>query len=133
MRYAAAMNLAIAILLVAVGAILALPLAGVVDAAALTRLYGIAFDDANLVILMRHRAVMFGLLGAFVIYAAFKPALRVPAFVAATVAIGAFLWIALSAGGYNAALRTVVVADVVALGLTVVAIALHAMARRAAR
>ncbi len=125
------MNLAIAALLCIVGAILALPVAGVVDAAALTRLYGIAFDDPNLVILMRHRAVLFGLLGAFVVRAAFKPALRVPAFVAAAVAIGAFLWIALSVGGYNAQLRTVVIADVVALGLTVVAVVLHAIARRA--
>ena len=127
------MNLAIAVLLTLVGAILALPVAGVVDAAALTRLYGIAFDDPDLVILMRHRAVLLGLIGAFVICAAFKPALRVPAFVAASVAIGAFLWIALSAGGYNAALRTVVIADVVALGLTVVAIVLHAISRRATR
>lgn len=127
------MNTAIALLLAIVGAILALPVVGVVDAASLTRLYGIAFDDPNLVILMRHRAVLFGLLGAFVIYAAFKPALRPLAFVGATVAIGAFLWIALSVGGYNAALHTVVVADVVALGLTAVAIALHLIARRSPR
>ncbi|MDC8015676.1 hypothetical protein [Tahibacter soli] len=127
------MNLAIAVLLTLVGAILALPVAGVVDAAALTRLYGIAFDDPDLVILMRHRAVLLGLIGAFVICAAFRPALRVPAFVAASVAIGAFLWIALSAGGYNAALRTVVIADVVALGLTAAAIVLHAISRGASR
>ncbi|HJU41082.1 MAG TPA: hypothetical protein VJ724_16045 [Tahibacter sp.] len=126
------MNIAIGVLLVVAGAILALPVIGVVDAAALTRLYGVAFDEPNVVILMRHRAVMFGLVGAFVIYAAFRPALRPLAFVAAFVAIGSFLAIALASGGYNAQLRTVVIADVVALAAALAALALHALARRRA-
>jgi hypothetical protein len=123
------MNTIIAIALVIVGVILALPVIGVVDAAALSRLYGVAFDDPNVVILMRHRAVMFGLVGAFVIVAAFRPELRPLAFAAALIAAGTFLWIALSTGGYNAQLRTVVIADVIAIVLTVVAIALHLASR----
>lgn len=123
------MNTIIAIALVIVGVILALPVIGVVDAAALSRLYGVAFDDPNVVILMRHRAVMFGLVGAFVIVAAFRPELRPLAFAAAIIAAGTFLWIALSTGGYNAQLRTVVIADVIAIVLTVVAIALHLASR----
>ena len=127
------MNIAIGVLLVIVGAILALPVVGVVDAAALARLYGVAFDEPNVVILMRHRAVMFGLVGAFVIYAAFRPALRPLAFVAAFVAIGSFLAIALTAGGYNASVGKVVIADVVALAAAFAALALHALARRQER
>ena len=38
--------------------------------------FGIALDEPNLQILMRHRAVLFGLLGALLVAAAFIPALR---------------------------------------------------------
>src|SRR5690606_19933751 len=37
-----------------------LPLAGVSGSAALQRLYGIAFDDPSLQLLMQHRALLFG-------------------------------------------------------------------------
>lgn len=59
-----------------------LPLVGVLGAPRLTALYGISFDDANLAILMRHRAVLFGLLGAFLAFAAFRPTLQPLAFLA---------------------------------------------------
>ena len=36
-------------------------------------LYGIPIDEPNLAILMRHRAVLFGLLGVFMLIAAFRP------------------------------------------------------------
>ena len=60
-------------MLMVVGVIHLLPLSGVLGGARLVSLYGISIDDPNLEILMRHRAVLFGLLGAFLIYAAFKP------------------------------------------------------------
>ena len=47
-----------------------LPLAGVLGAGRLSALYGIAFEEPNLVLLMRHRAVLFGLLGVFLAIAA---------------------------------------------------------------
>ncbi|WP_211163693.1 hypothetical protein [Azoarcus taiwanensis] len=48
-----------------VGIIHLLPLAGVLGADRLASLYGIAFDEPKTVIPMRHRAVLFGLLGDF--------------------------------------------------------------------
>jgi hypothetical protein len=42
-----------------------LPVSGVFGAKRLAALYGISFNDPNQAILMRHRAVLFGLLGAF--------------------------------------------------------------------
>lgn len=42
----------------------ALPLAGVLGAARLSTLYGIDVADPNLALLLRHRAVLFGLLAA---------------------------------------------------------------------
>ena len=62
-------------MLIVVGVIHLLPLSGVLGGAQLFSLYGVPVDDPNLEILMRHRAVLFGLLGVFLVYAAFKPSL----------------------------------------------------------
>ena len=64
---------------------------------------------------MRHRAVLFGLLGAFFLYAAFRPAFQVAAFVAGFVSVLSFLYLAGSTGGYNAQVHRVVIADIIAL------------------
>ena len=109
------MQTVISAALVLVAVIHLLPLSGVLSRERLARLYGIAFDDPNAEILMRHRAVLFGLLGVFLLYAAFCPMLQLAALVAAGVSVLSFLWLARSVGGYNAILRRVVVADRVAL------------------
>ena len=65
------MRFVVPAVLLLVALIHALPLLGVVSAARVSSLYGIAVQDSNLEILMRHRAVLFGLLAAFLAYAAF--------------------------------------------------------------
>jgi hypothetical protein len=97
-----------------------LPLAGVVSAKALAHLYGLPFEESNLQILMRHRAVLFGLLGVFLMIAAFTPRLQTLAFAAGLVSAGSFLWIAFAVGGYNALLQRVVVADIIAVACLLV-------------
>ncbi len=97
------------------GVIHLLPLSGVLGAEQLARLYGMPFGEPNLQILMRHRAVLFGLLGAFLIAAAFMPTLQTAAFIAGFASVVSFLWLAWSVGGYNAQISRVVVADLVAL------------------
>lgn len=92
-----------------------LPLSGVLGSERLAALYGIPFDEPNLEIVMRHRAVLFGLLGAFLFYAAFQPAVQLLAFIAGFVSVVSFLWLAWSIGGYNARIGRVFTADVVAL------------------
>lgn len=92
-----------------------LPLSGVLGAERLATLYGVPVADANLMILMRHRAVLFGLLGVFLGVAAFIPELQATALVAGAISVVSFLWLAVSVGGYNAAIARVVVADLVAL------------------
>jgi hypothetical protein len=92
-----------------------LPLAGVLGSVHLSRLYGIPFDEPNLVLLMRHRAILFGLLGLFIMYAAFRPQLQILALIGGLVSVGSFLWFAWSAGDYSPLMKRVVIADVVAL------------------
>jgi hypothetical protein len=112
-----------------VGVIHLLPLSGVLGAAQLQSLYGLAFDDPNAVILMRHRAVLFGLVGLFLIYAAFRPAFQPVAFAGGLVSVVSFLWLASIIGGYNASLGRVIVVDWVALSLLVIGIAGEVLSR----
>ena len=69
---------------------------------------------------MRHRAVLFGLLGVFMVLAAFRAELQVIAFVAGFVSVLSFLYLAWSVGGYNVQVGRVFVADLVALACLIV-------------
>lgn len=109
------MQLAISALLVLVGIIHLLPLSGALSAERLSSLYGLSFQEPNLEILMRHRAILFGMLGFFLVYAAFQPTLQPLAFIAGFVSVLSFMGLAWSVGSYNAAVRKVVVADIVAV------------------
>ncbi len=120
------MHYLVSTMLVIIGIIHLLPLSGVFGAERLAALYGMPFNEPNLAILMRHRAVLFGLLGLFLLYAAFRPALQSLAFAAAFVSVVSFLWLAWSVGGYNPQLERVFIADVVALVCLVMGGAAHA-------
>ena len=89
------------------------PVVGVLSADQLESMYAIPLNDGDLVILMRHRAVLFGLLGGFIIYSAFRPSLQNLACIAGLVSMLSFIVIALAAGEYGEALDKVIVADVV--------------------
>jgi hypothetical protein len=101
-------------MLLIVAAIHALPLLGAFGEKHLSGLYGISLGDPDLAILMRHRAVLFGLLGAFLFVAALTPPLRLAGFVAGAVSVGSFLLLAWHVGGYNDHLRKVFATDVIA-------------------
>ncbi|MES2883875.1 MAG: phosphopantetheine adenylyltransferase [Pseudomonadota bacterium] len=106
---------ALAAALLLAGVINALPLIGVLGAERLQALYAMPFDDPSLRILMRHRAVLFGLLGGAMCAAAFIPAWRTPMALAGLVSMVSFIVLAQLEGGGNAAIRRVVVADVIAI------------------
>ena len=109
------MRVIVPVMLLAVGIIHILPLSGVLSAARLFDLYGISFEDPNLEILMRHRAVLFGLLGFFLISSAFLPNLQLAALITGFVSVVSFLYLAYSVGGYNDQVNRIVTADKVAL------------------
>lgn len=102
-------------LLVLVGIIHLLPVTGVLGVEQLAALYGTTLAEPNIEILMRHRAVLFGILGLFLIYAAFKPSLQLLAIIAGLLSVGSFIAIAWSVGGYNDSVLRVVIADVIAI------------------
>lgn len=78
---------------------------------------------------MRHRAVLFGLLGLFLVYAAFQPSLQPLAIIAGLVSVVSFIAIAWSVGGYNDSVRKVVIADIIAIVALIVAGAIHVVSR----
>lgn len=96
------------------GLINALPVMGLFGGGALASLYGMPFEDASVRILMRHRALLFGLLGGAMVAAAFVPGWRRPMAVTGLVSMLGFLLLAALEGGGNAAIRRVVLADLVA-------------------
>ena len=104
----------ITLMLLIVAAIHLVPITGFFGAERLSALYGIEIEGPDLAILMRHRAVLFGILGAFFTYAAFTPALQPLAFVAAGVSLAAFFYLALTTDGCGPPIRKLVVADIVA-------------------
>ena len=120
-------------MLAAVGLIHLLPAVGVLGAERLTALYGIAFDDPNLVLLMRHRAVLFGLLGAFLLLGALRQPLRSLAFGAGFGSVGSFLLLAGLPDGYTAPVERVLVVDAVALVGLIVGAGAHAVQHRRRR
>lgn len=92
-----------------------LPLSGVLGAARLEALYGVPIDEPNLLLAMRHRAVMFGALGGFLVAAMAVPTLRPGAIVVTLVCDAAFMMLALQTEGLNPKMRRVLVADVISV------------------
>ena len=109
------MRYLVSAMLVVVAIIHLLPLSGLLGTERLTALYGITVDEPNLAILMRHRAVLFGLLGFFFLIAAFRPDLQGIAFAGGFASVLSFLYLAWSVGNYNPQVGRVFVADVIAL------------------
>jgi len=108
------MNTLATALYLIVGVINMIPVSGVLSASRLQDLYGVTILDPNLIILMRHRAVLFGIIGAVLIAAAFHPPLQTIAFIAGLVSMLSFVLIAYLVGELNAELRRVAFIDLVA-------------------
>ena len=101
-------------LMLVVAVIHLLPISGFFGVEQLASLYEIKITDGNLEILMRHRAILFGILGGFLAYAAFTPAIQPIAFLAAFISVASFFFLSFSVGEFNDAIRKVVIANIVA-------------------
>ncbi|GAK45862.1 conserved protein [Tepidicaulis marinus] len=116
-------------LLILTGLLNAAPVMGVFGAARLKTMYGLSFEEPNLLVLMQHRAVLFALIGGFMIFAAFKPALQPAAFLIGFVSMAAFVWLAWGVPELNGQLKRVMIADIAGIGALLAAIAIYFLAR----
>ena len=105
-----------------------LPVTGVAGAERLAALYGVAIGDPSLLILMRHRALLFGMLGAFMLAALWLAHLRNSAFALGLFSVVSFLALALLGAPYNASIGRIVMADLLALALLLAGWAAHGRA-----
>jgi len=108
-------------MLALVGLIHLMPIAGILGAEQLESLYGIYLAEPNILILMRHRAILFALLGLFMLLAAFREQYQPIALVAGYISVIGFLVLAYLSGDYNSELKRVVMADLVALVALIIA------------
>ena len=107
------MNL-VPVILILVGIIHILPAKGVLGSAHLASLYGIAPPTSDLELLLRHRAILFALLGVFLIFAAFNKSQQPIAVAAGIISTASFIFLSWSIDKPNPLISRVVLVDWVA-------------------
>lgn len=115
----------ISALLVVVGLINFGPVMGVVSAQVLADAYGIAPPDGDLLVLMRHRALLFGIVGSIILASAYWRHLQPTAIFAAAVSMLGFIGLALASGEYGAKVYNVMLIDGVGIVALVLAVVLR--------
>lgn len=106
------LDLVISAILVIVGVINFVPVAGVLSSAALAKAYGIDPPTGDVLVLLRHRAVLFGIVGGFIITSAFLTYLQGAAVVMAYVSMLSYVQLAWNAGNELLSIKKI---DVVAI------------------
>jgi len=69
---------------------------------------------------MRHRALLFGLIGGFILYSVYQPSYQTAAMVMAAISMLGFLYFVWAAGDYNASIYKIAVIDLVGIGCLVI-------------
>lgn len=105
--------------LIAVAIINFLPVVGVYSETILSRLYNTALSDPDIILLLRHRALLFGLLGGLIFASVFREEWRGLAIVLAAISMAGFIVLALMIPTDNPAIAKVVRADTIALTLLI--------------
>jgi len=115
----------ISIILFIVGVINLLPVIVFFSPTQTARLYGVPIDGENLIILMRHRAVLLGLIGSALIFGAVKPEARFPAIAAALTSKLAFIFLVWTSVTFTPEIRQVALIDVAAIVLLIAVLIIH--------
>ena len=114
----------ISVLLLITGLINFLPVIGVLSSDQINGLYGLEIDNRDLMILLRHRALLFGIIGGFVIYPAFKRHYQLASILMMLVSMLGFLFILHIEGSSNYALAKIALIDVIGIVLALIALML---------
>lgn len=104
----------ITFLILIIAAIHLIPVSGALGAAQLETLYGLTIDSAELDLLLRHRAIMFGLLGCVFILAAFKRSYQNLAFALATGSMLPFFYLYFASDTNSETIRQIALGDGIA-------------------
>ncbi len=114
------------LVLVAVAINLA-PVLGAVSGERMSAFYGVDLTDANIRVLMRHRAVLFGIVGGVLLASVFDSSLRILAYVVGFVSMLSFLVIAWLVGDYGAGIRRTILLDLVGVVALAGAVLVHGL------
>lgn len=113
------------IILFIVGIINILPIIVFFDSSKTAKLYGVPIEGESLIILMRHRGVLLGLVGLTLIFAVFKPEFRIFAIAIALISKLAFIFLTFTAPDYTSQIRQVALIDVGAIVLLLAVLGIH--------
>ena len=106
------------------------PIVGVISAETLVALYGIRLESPDLIILMRHRAILFGLVGSFILLSVFRPVLRPLAITAALASMLSFIALAFLVGDYSQKIANLIAGDLVASVILLAALGITYVSKR---
>jgi peptidoglycan/LPS O-acetylase OafA/YrhL len=115
------MKIVISAILFIVSSIHLLPVMGVLGSDSLTKLYGVSTSDSNTEILLRHRAVLFAIIGLFLLLSVFKSNYQPIAICMGFISVASFLLLTWLIDGLNSEISRVAKVDWVALVLLIVA------------
>lgn len=104
-------------LLVTIGMLTASPSITAFNPISIMTLYGVAIENDAALLLVRHRQIMLGLLGAMLVCGAFFSSLRMLAITINVLSKSAFLALSLTASTLTPGLQRIVYFDVVAIVL----------------
>lgn len=108
-------NSLISISFFVVGIIHSLPILGAANNQTLEKLYGLPIEDANLSLLLRHRAILFACVSLVFYYAALDSKYRVIGFWVGYISILSFILFYFQNKDVNANLKRVFLMDTIAL------------------
>lgn len=123
------MKITISVLLLIVGVINFLPVIGVLSAEKLSGAYSVELIGNDIIILMRHRALLFGLVGGFMLYSVFKPSYQSAAMVMTAISMLGFLYFVLATSDYNASISKIAIIDLVGIVCLIIVSALKYVSR----
>jgi hypothetical protein len=119
------MSYLISFLFLVAGAINLAPVSGAISSEQLERLYHIGAASSDVELLLRHRAILFGIVGSIIIVAAFVPGLRLTATLSGLVSMVSFIVLVFATKSGSASLVQIAWIDVVATLILLLGFALH--------
>ena len=118
-------NYFIAISYFLAGVVNTIPAIGVISSARLTSLYGIDVVSDDMSLLLRHRAVLFLIVGLLLLTSVFIDSLRLVSGLAGLLSMVSFALLAWSLPEINASLQRIVTVDIIASVLLLLALILN--------